>query len=168
MGQDKRIWDWKDAAKVCLTPGVQKFRDLYLVSYFKVYFIRRINKLRKVERTGWILPSGRGLPYLRLKISLLELQSPPWFRSANLGFGCFASSGSSLGYFEFSLELMERDSWIALGFGISISSRIQSGGDVLLLCGLLPILNFVGSWILVKPDAVPSAFGGLSEQAIKW
>jgi len=107
------------------------------------------------------------LPYLRLEISLFELQSPPWFRSANLGFGCFAGSGSSFGYCEFSLELMERDSRIALGFGISISSRIQSGGDVLFLCGLLPVLNFVGSWILVKPDAVPSAFGGLSEQAIK-
>ena len=60
---------------------------------------------------------------------------------------------------------MERDSRIALGFGISISSRIQSGGDVLFLCGLLPVLNFVSSWI--KNDAVPSAFGGLSKQAIK-
>ena len=107
------------------------------------------------------------MPYLRLEISLFELQSPPWFRSANLGFGCFAGSGSSFEYCEFSLELMERDSRIALGFGISISSWIQSGGDVLFLCGLLPVLNFVGSWILVKPDAVPSAFGGLSEQAIK-
>ena len=65
------------------------------------------------------------------------------------------------------LEFMEQDSRITLGFGVSISSRIQSGGDVLFLCGLLPVLNFVGSWILVKPDAVPSAFGGLSEQAIK-
>ena len=105
--------------------------------------------------------------YLRLEISLFDLQSPPWFRSANLGFGCFADSGSSFGYCEFSLKLMERDSRIALGFGISISSRIQSGGVVLFLCGLLPVLNFVVSWILVKPDAVPSAFGGLSEQAIK-
>ena len=102
-----------------------------------------------------------------MEISLFELQSPPWFRSADLGFGCFAGFGSSFGYCEFSLELMERDSRIALGFGISISSRIQSGGDVLFLCGLLPVLNFVSSWILVKPDAVPSAFGGLSEQAIK-
>ena len=107
------------------------------------------------------------MPYLRLEISLFELQSPPWFRSANLGFGYFAGFGSSFGYCEFSLELMERDSRIALGFGISISSRIQSGGDVLFLCGLLPVLNFIGSWILVKPDAVPSAFGGLSKQAIK-
>ena len=107
------------------------------------------------------------MPYLRLEISLFELQSPPWFRSANLGFGCFAGSGSSFGYCEFSLELMERDSRIALGFGISISSRIRSGGVVLFLCGLLSVLNFVDSWILVKPDAVPSAFGGLSEQAIK-
>ena len=65
------------------------------------------------------------------------------------------------------LEFMERGSRITLGPGVSIASQIQSGSDVLFLCGLLPILNFVGSWILVKPDAVPSAFGGLSEQAIK-
>ena len=57
------------------------------------------------------------------------------------------------------LELIEWDYRIALGFGVSISSWIQSGSDVLFLCGLLPILNFVGSWILMKPDAVPSAFG---------
>ena len=59
------------------------------------------------------------------------------------------------------LELMERDSRITLGFGVSISSRIQSGSGVLFLCGLLPILNFVGSWVLVKPDAKPSAFLGI-------
>ena len=58
------------------------------------------------------------------------------------------------------LELMERDSRITLGFGVSISSRIQSGSGVLFLCGLLPILNFVGSWVLVKPGAMPSAFLG--------
>ena len=63
------------------------------------------------------------------------------------------------------LELMERDSRITLGFGVSISSWIQSGSGVLFLCGLLPILNFVGSWILMKPDAVPSAFGGRFERA---
>ena len=58
------------------------------------------------------------------------------------------------------LELMERGSRIMLRFGVSISSWIQSGSGVLFLCGLLPILNFVDSWILVKPDAVPSAFWG--------
>ena len=58
------------------------------------------------------------------------------------------------------LEFMERDSRITLGFGVSISSRIQSGSGVLFLCGLLPILNSVGSWTLVKPDAMPSAFWG--------
>ena len=58
------------------------------------------------------------------------------------------------------LELMERDSRIMLGFGVSISSWIQSGSGVLFLCGLLPILNSVGSWTLVKPDAMPSAFLG--------
>ena len=58
------------------------------------------------------------------------------------------------------LELIEWDSRITLGFGVSISSRIQSGSGVLFLCGLLPILNSVGSWTLVKPDAMPSAFWG--------
>ena len=55
---------------------------------------------------------------------------------------------------------MERDSRITLGLDVSITSRIQSGGGVLFLCGLLPILNSVGSWALVKPDAMPSAFLG--------
>ena len=59
---------------------------------------------------------------------------------------------------EFLLEFMERDSRITLGFGVSISSRIQSGSGVLFLCGLLPILNYIGFWTLVKPDAMPSAF----------
>ena len=58
------------------------------------------------------------------------------------------------------LELIEWDSRITLGFGVSISSRIQSGSGIRFLCGLLPILNFVGSWVLVKPDAMPSAFLG--------
>ena len=49
------------------------------------------------------------------------------------------------------LEFMERSSRIMLGFGASISSRIQSGSGV---------LNSVGSWTLVKPDAMPSAFWG--------
>ena len=59
------------------------------------------------------------------------------------------------------LELVERDSRITLGFGVSISSWIQSGSGVLFLCGLLPILNSVGSWTLVKPDAMSSAFLGI-------
>ena len=59
------------------------------------------------------------------------------------------------------LEFMERGSRIMLGFGVSITSQIQSGSGVLFLCGLLPILNSVGSWTLVKPDAMPSAFLGI-------
>ena len=59
------------------------------------------------------------------------------------------------------LEFMERGSRITLGLGVSITSRIQRGGGVLFLCGLLPILNFVGSWALVKPDARPSDFLGI-------
>ena len=66
------------------------------------------------------------------------------------------------------LEFMERGSRIMLGFGASISSRIQSGSGVLFLCRLLPILNFVGSWILVKPGAMPSAFlGGIQAIELK-
>ena len=36
----------------------------------------------------------------------------------------------------------------------------RSGSGVLFLYELLPILNSVGSWALVKPDAMPSAFLG--------
>ena len=122
----------------------------------------RLNELKKVKRVGWILPSGRRLPHRRLKNSLSELQNPPWFRSADLGFGCFAGSDSNSGWFcEFLLKFMERCSWITLGLGVSITSWIQSGSGVLFLCGLLPILNSVGSWTLVKPDAMPSAFLGI-------
>ena len=53
---------------------------------------------------------------------------------------------------------MERGSRIMLGLGVSITSQIQSGSCVLFLYGLLLILNSVGSWTLVKPDAMPSAF----------
>ena len=56
---------------------------------------------------------------------------------------------------------MERGSRITLGFGVSITSQIQDGSGVLFLCGLLPILNSVGSWTLVKSDVVPSAFLGI-------
>ena len=36
VGQDRKILDWRDAAKGCLTPEVQKFRNLRLVSRFRV------------------------------------------------------------------------------------------------------------------------------------
>ena len=72
-------------------------------------------------------------------------------------------------WFEFwmILRVMERGSRITLGLGVSIASQIQSGSDVLFLCGLLPTLNSVGSWTLVKPDAMPSAFWVRSEQT-RW
>ena len=53
---------------------------------------------------------------------------------------------------------MERGSRITLGLGVSFTSQIQSGSCVLFLYELLLILNSVGSWTLVKPDAMPSAF----------
>ena len=66
------------------------------------------------------------------------------------------------------LELIEWDFRIALGFGVSISSWVQSGSGVLFLCGLLPILSSVGSWTLVKPDAMPSALlGGIRANELK-
>ena len=61
-----------------------------------------------------------------MQSSLSELQSPPWFRSADLGFGCSAGSDSNSGCFVKSvLEFVERDSRITLGFGVSSSSWIQ-------------------------------------------
>ena len=39
------------------------------------------------------------MPHRRSKNSLFELQSPPWFRSADLGFGRFVGSGSNSGCF---------------------------------------------------------------------
>ena len=37
------------------------------------------------------------MPYRRLQSSLSELQSPPWFRSVDLGFSCSTSSDSNFG-----------------------------------------------------------------------
>ena len=59
------------------------------------------------------------------------------------------------------LEFMDRGSRIMLGLGVSIMSQIQSRSGVLFLYELLLILNSVGSWTLVKPDAMPSAFLGI-------
>ena len=52
MGQDRNILDWKDAAEGCLTPEVQKFRSMHMVSCFRVWFVQRLNKLKKVKRIG--------------------------------------------------------------------------------------------------------------------
>ena len=101
------------------------------------------------------------MSYRRLKNSLFELWSPPWFGSADLGFGCFAGSGSNFGCFvslcsnlwSGILELRsDLECLVRIGF--------RSGSGVLFLYELLPILNSVGSWTLVKADAMPSAFWG--------
>ena len=99
------------------------------------------------------------MPHRRLKNSLSELQNPPWFRSADLGFGCFAGSGSNSGCFA-SLCTNLWSGILELCSDLECLVRVgfRSGSGVLFLCGLLPILNFVGSLILMKPDAVPSAF----------
>jgi len=112
-----------------------------------------------------MLPLGCRLPHHRLQDSLSELQNPPWFRSTDLGFGCVAGSDSNSGWlYEFLLEFIKRGSRIMLELGVSITSQIQSGSGVLFLYGLLLILNSVGSWALVKPDAMPSAFWVRSKQ----
>ena len=51
---------------------------------------------------------------------------------------------------------------LELRSGLECLVRIgfRSGGGVLSLYELLPILNSIGSWTLVKPDAMPSAFWG--------
>src|SRR6185437_1367334 len=36
VGQDRKILDWRDTAEGCLTPEVQKFRNMRLMSYFRV------------------------------------------------------------------------------------------------------------------------------------
>ena len=52
---------------------------------------------------------------------------------------------------------------LELRSGLECLVRIgfRSGGGALFLYELLPILNSVGSWTLVKPDAMPSAFLGI-------
>ena len=86
----------------------------------------------------------------------------PWFRSADLGFGRFAGSGSNFGCFA-SLCLNLWSGILELRSDLECLVRVgfRSGSGVLFLYGLLPILNFVGSWILMKTDAVPSAFWGI-------
>ena len=59
---------------------------------------------------------------------------------------------------------------LELHSGLECLVRIgfRSGGGVLFLYELLPILNFIGSWTLVKPDAMPSALlGGIRANELK-
>ena len=49
---------------------------------------------------------------------------------------------------------------LRLDLGCLVRIGFRSGGGVLFLYELLPILNSVGFWTLVKPDAMPSAFFG--------
>ena len=93
----------------------------------------------------------------------------PWFRSADLGFGRFAGSGSNSGCFA-SLCLNLWSGILELRSDLECLFRVgfRSGSGVLFLYGLLPILNFVGSWVLVKSDAMPSAFlGGIQVNELK-
>ena len=143
------------------SPEIQKFTYGVI---FKSLICWRLNELKKVKRVGWILPSGRKLPHRRLQSSLSELQSPPWFRSTDLGFGCSAGSDSNFG----CLRVFAR----IYGAGFSNYARIWSvyfeSDSEWKWCSVLmrvaSSLNFVGSWILMKPDAVPSAFWGWFKQ----
>ena len=123
------------------------------------------DELKKVKRTGWILPSGRKLPYRHLEISLFELQSPPWFRSADLGFGRFAGSGSNSGCFA-SLCSNLWSGIFELRSDLECLFRVGFRVEVMFCscAGYFQFWIFVGSWILMKPDAVPSAFREKSEQ----
>ena len=104
-----------------------------------------------------------------MKNSLFELQSPPWFRSADLGFGRFAGFGSNFGCFA-SLCLNLWSGILELRSDLECLFRVgfRSGSGGLFLYGLLPILNFVGSWVLVKPNGMTSAFlGGIRTNELK-
>ena len=61
----------------------------------------------------------------RLQNLLSELQSPPWFRSVDLGLVVLWDLIRILDACESLLEFMERDSRITLGFGVSSSSWVQ-------------------------------------------
>ena len=117
-----------------------KFRDseIYIwchVSEFNLF--RGLISWRKLRGFGWMLPSGHRLPHHRLKNLLSELQSLPWFRSVELGFGCCGL------WFEFRVlgEVLARI--CRAGFSNYarvwefVSSSVQGGSDTLLLCGLL-------------------------------
>ena len=49
VGQDRKILDWRDAAEGCLTPEVQKFRSMHMVSGFSFKFLK-LAKLKKTKR----------------------------------------------------------------------------------------------------------------------
>ena len=140
-----------------------KFRDseIYIWCHVSEFNLLEAQQAEKVKRISWILPSGRKLPHHWLRNSLSELQSPPWFRSANLGFGWFCGF-----WFEFwMLASLCSNLWsgiLELRLDLECLFRVgfRSGSGVLFLYGLLPILNFVSSWTLVKHGAMPSAFLG--------
>ena len=101
------------------------------------------------------------MPHHRLQNSLSELQSPPWFRSADLGFGCSAGSDSNSG----CLESLCSNLWSGILNCPRIWSIYFELGSKWRWCSVLvrvaSSLNFIGSWILMMPDAVPSAFWGM-------
>ena len=51
VGQDRKILDWKDATEECLTPEVQKFRSMHMVSSSE-FNVQRLDKLEKVKGIG--------------------------------------------------------------------------------------------------------------------
>ena len=97
-----------------------KFRDseIYIwchVSEFNLF--RGLISWRKLKGLGWMLPSGRRLQHHRLQNLLSTLQSLPWFRSVDLGFGCCGLWFEFRMLREFLLEFVEQHFRITLGFG---------------------------------------------------
>jgi len=96
-----------------------KFRDseIYIWCHILEFnLFRALVSWRELKGLGWILPSGRRLPHRRLQSLLSKLQSPPWFRSIDLGFDCWGLWLEFWMLGEFLLEFVGRDFRIMLGF----------------------------------------------------
>ena len=102
-----------------------------------------------------MLPSGHRLPHRRLQNLLFELQSLPWFRSVDLGFGCCGLWFEFRMLGEFLLEFVELGFWIALGFESLSSSRWKEYST---LVRVASSLNFVGFWIFIEAWCVAIGF----------
>ena len=92
---------------------------------FQSLMFRGLISWRKLKGLGWILPSGRRLPHHRLQNLLSELQSLPWFRSVDLGFGCCELWFEFRMHREFLLEFVELSFRITLGFECLFQVRFK-------------------------------------------
>ena len=114
---------------------------------FQSLMIRGLISWRKLKGLGWMLPSGHRLPHHRLQSLLSELQSLPWFRSADLGFSWFCGF-----WFEF---------WMLASLCSNLWSRIlelRSGLECLLRVGFRVEVVFC-SYADCFQFWIPSALG---------